>query len=499
MTIEVEIQAGQGVFEGLAKQNLEFHQCICELVDNGIAAAGENHPFTIEIGLERDEEDAEIIDVWIADNCGGMDLETFQDALQLGRPATTEHRLNEHGFGMKNALATLSGNNNWWKVWTKTADSESTYSATGPFERVMEIDDEEELPTEDFIPGDVSTVVRVPVQLSFVQTVQGRGSPAKNLTTLRQWLIEHLGVAYRGFLGVDPGDSFGSISVTIGTDRKSVPPIPVPIANSTTKHLEVELGGEVYDITYEFGTLDEHRTESLVDGQRTKAYYLGNQATQGVDIRLGNRTIATSQLSNIWMERSRESRLQSHVRFNHFVGEIRIPGDVPRGLLTTTNSKTDFNLDDDGWQKIFHILNEDDDLRPLANSQSQTESQLKEQWMDMLSNTRPEDEVTDERSVWPPGAQIDVLQATDDGRHIIYELKTGTGSPRDLYQLKMYWDGLAIEGIDPHQGILFVENYGTNLEEMANKINSELTSPGSNDNYNLIIQKHEDRGLDSSP
>ena len=38
-TRQVSIRADEGLFLGLAKQNMLFHQCIFELCDNAIAAA----------------------------------------------------------------------------------------------------------------------------------------------------------------------------------------------------------------------------------------------------------------------------------------------------------------------------------------------------------------------------------------------------------------------------------------------------------------------------
>ena len=495
-TETVEIQAQEGIFEGLAKQNLKFHQCVAELVDNAIASSSEQEKFTIEIAMNRDENDESVVHLWISDNCGGMTLDIFKAALQPGEPATTESRLNEHGFGMKNSLATLSDNNGYWKVWTTPDEGDSVFSTEGPFEKIMEVDNDSRLPDEDFLPTDVSTVIHVPVNLSFIQTVQGRGAPAKDLSKLRSWLVEHLGVFYRGFLGVDPGPPDGSISVWIGGDRQHVQPIQVPMANSDIEYFDIELGGGMFEIEYEFGTLDEHRVQSVVDGGKAKAYYQGNQRTQGIDIRLGSRTIATNQLSNIWNEEGGETQLETHNRFNDFIGELRIPGDVPRGTLTTTNDKTDFNLDDDGWRNIFDRLNEDDKLRPIEKARTQTEKQLREDWIQKLEDTRPDDELSDERHVWPPGTRVDVFQETNNGRVIIYELKAGSGTPQNLYQLMMYWDGLVLEDTYPDKGILLVEDYGSNLESMANMINKELSPPGESSEYNIIIQKHSERGLE---
>jgi len=500
---KVELVANEGIFRGLAKQNMMFHQCFGELVDNAIAAKRDDRKFKVDIIFIRNESE-DSVDTYIADNSKGMNLDIFRKALQLGEPATITNRLNEHGFGMKNALATLSGENGYWKIWTKPLDEKTIYTAEGPFRREMRIKEEKSFPAEDFLPADISTLIKVTVKLSFFQTVQGRGAPSTDLATLRTWLIEHLGVFYRGYIEQDPEtfDNTGTIVVSIGNDSLQVPPVPVPLGSMKTEYINVEIGGAVYNITYRFGTLDEVKRDSLVRGKKTKFYYQGNIPTQGIDIRLGKRVIATKQVETIWKTESGDSQLSRHNNYNDFVGELLIP-ELPRGILSTTNNKTDFNLDDNNWSKIFNKLNE---IRPIKQIREKSEKDLRDKWMSMLRATNPEDTVVDDRSVWPTGTKIDVYRKTADDKIIIYELKVGTGSPIFLYQLRMYWDGLVLQGEQPKEGILLVDDFNTDLEEMANKMNQLPppyfpTPPGSSKPptpskpYNFKIERHKDKGL----
>lgn len=89
------------------------------------------------------------------------------------------------------------------------------------------------LPPGIALPWDnPSTVYCIHVPLAIAQSVQGRGGKATDLETLRSWLMEHLGVAYRGFLDLDSRtmEPSAKIIVAVGTDAKAVPPIPVPIS-----------------------------------------------------------------------------------------------------------------------------------------------------------------------------------------------------------------------------------------------------------------------------
>ena len=173
------------------------------------------------------------------------------------------------------------------------------------------------------------------------------------------------------------------------------------------------------------------------------------------------------------------------------MGEVLIP-ELPRGVLTTVNNKTDFNLDDPDWTKILDRMNS---IRPPKQIREKSESELRKKWMAMLRSTNPEDEVTAEMAVWPTGTCIDVYRKTQQGKIIIYELKVGSGTPQHLYQLKMYWDGLVIDKHQkPSEGVLMVEEFNSNLEAMANLMN-QMTPESESNPYNFKIVTLKDHGL----
>lgn len=487
---EVELIATTGVFRGLAKQNMLFHQCISELIDNSIASKKEDQNFDIEV-IFHNLNDGKY-GIYICDNGKGMNLETLKGALQLGKePNPDSDRLHEHGFGLKNSLATLTRGNGYWKIWSKTRTS-NVSSVEGPFGPTMIIEDDDKFPTYDFLPSDISTIVYAETTIDYIRTVQGRGGPTNDIIKLRKWLVEHLGVFYRGYLTQDPTtfDVDGSIKVSIDKNRLRVNPVLVPYANSTIERFKVELDGTEYDIEYEFGTLDEIKRNQLVLGEKSQFYYLKNIPTQGIDVRLGKRVLATAMLDSIWKTQDGKSQLNRHNDYNDFVGEIRIPN-VPRGLLTTVNNKTDFNLDDTGWVKVFEQLN---NFKPPKTIREKTEKGLQNKWINMLKATNPDEVISDEKHVWPTGVKIDAYRKKENGDIVIYELKVGNAQPIHLYQLLMYWDGLEVTGETPREAILMVEDYSNTIEEMVSIINSELKTK-SGGSYNIKVEKHIDKNL----
>ncbi|OHW61204.1 histidine kinase-, DNA gyrase B-, and HSP90-like ATPase [Andreesenia angusta] len=498
MAKKVKLVAGRGLFSGLAKQNLLFHQCIGELVDNAIAGTIKDSKFDVSI-IFNDVGEKGFVDLYISDKGKGMDIDTLERALQLGESATTTNRLNEHGFGLKNALATLSDGNGEWELWTKfKSENSKVLKVKGPFCSEMEIQDERQrFPDYDFLPSEISTLIKVKVKKNFVQTSQGRGAKATELNTLRRILMEHLGVMYRGYLEQDSKtyEESGRINVSIGRDSKKVTPVQVPIANGRTEYVDIELGGTVYKLEYKYGTLDEVRRDMLIQGEKASYYYQGNIPTQGIDIRLGKRVIATRLLDIIWKtDDDKRKSIVRHNNYNDFVGELIIP-ELPRGVLTTVNNKTDFNLADENWTSIFDKINE---YRPLKMSRLEGEKELRTKWVSILEASitdKEKEKILTEKKVWPSGTSIDVYRVTAAEKVIIYELKVGTGEPKHLYQLKMYWDGLVNNKDNPDEAILLVEDYDGKLEEMANVMNTFNTIRDGVNPYNFKIMKFSEVGL----
>ena len=495
---EIPINITQKAFDGLARQGMLFHQAINELCDNALAAALPGEKARICVALAPDS-DKNYLQLAVADWGRGMDLVALTNALQLGSQPVGDDRLNEHGYGLNNALACLAGGNGSWRIFTHSKPGDYL-RVSGPFDLRMTA---ESVPAPD-LPAELnlqwsepSTVAYVRVPMAIARTAQRQGNrKLSDLATLRMWIIEHLGVAYRGYLELESEtlEPIAKIAVTIGASAMLVPPVLVPMMMARTETIQVELGGEIVDMTYVHGALDVSRRDQLVLGSKSRYYYQGSQPTQGIDIRLGKRVIATAQLGEIWHKED-GTPLSRHNSYNDFVGELILP-ELPRGLLSTLTNKTGIDRSDPEWDKVFEALAA---LPPLKNAQAANEKALRLQWMRLLKATNPEDDVTGEVTVWPTGTRIDVTDRNDSGKCDIYELKAGKGEPQDLYQMRMYWDGLVLNGVQPTRGVLLAAGFAEHMAAMISLLNALPTPPfpdGSpSARYNFSLATHEEKQL----
>jgi len=124
---------------GLARQQMQFQQVLGELVDNAFAAPkkdrdGDNVPFRIEVIVIHEDSR---IKLTVADDGHGISLDDLENkVLRPGGQGTQKGVLNEHGFGLKNALCMLTRNQDGFAI--RTRDETCTYEGKhylvrGPF------------------------------------------------------------------------------------------------------------------------------------------------------------------------------------------------------------------------------------------------------------------------------------------------------------------------------------------------------------------------------
>ena len=84
--------------------------------------------------------------------------------------------------------------------------------------------------------------------------------------------------------------------------------------------------------------------------------------------------------------------------------------------------------------------------------------------------------------------RIDMYESIGSENYI-YEGKIDTTTSKDVYQLRMYWDGLVYDGISPTKGFLLAKEHPDSVLELIGIVNTMKDANGNS--YNLEAKTWE--------
>jgi hypothetical protein len=489
-------------WKAYSRQMIDFENALAELVDNALSARrltpGGTVPAYIEITVEEKENTD--IRLQVGDNGTGVAFENLasdENIFNMGYQPPESGEMNEHGFGLKNALAMLtSGFSTDFTFLTRPIEEEegNIYRVDGPIQTNMtaRITDQDEWARDLDELAEVDSGVKVVahVQRDYFSTIYTRGS---RFETLIERLGEHLGVMYNHYLSEDEegGNTIMLRYKSKGADEwraREIPPIPVPFlvnqeVGKNENTITVEVDGEEHEATYIHGTLDTSVKNNDADDEHDWPYPLrihfqGSNARCGVTMTVRNRVLRTGVFGDIWPDKAGD------VSYNNFLAELILDED-----FSTTNNKTGLDPHSDVWVALRERLRED--FEPSKDTRKQAEDALREKVIDAMSAAH-QLEGADEpshKNVWDRGAEIDVYYEANGNKYII-ETKVQPAKILDLYQLLMYWDGVVDDtGESPERATLVAEEFSNYLHDAKNHLES-LTDENGN-NYNLEFQGHD--------
>ncbi len=484
---------------GMGRQELSFHQVIGELIDNCISAPkknedGDSFPLKIEITIEKISEK---IYVNILDNGTGItEKELIQHIFSPGGQGISQGSLNEHGFGLKNALCVLTqGNKLKWKILTRDDDAlkmNKVYRVEGPFSSKMklELSNENELNNSNiFDLKGTGTRIEIETSFDYFSTTYNR---AKKFETLIIRFIEHIGVMYRFFLKNTSNKIIIRWKDTLDTssiwNKHKVDPIEIYYDIDGSKEYKIELDGSEgkIDAKYRVGKLDSEKTQL---GNKSlpyplKIYYQGNQQTQGVDLIVRGRVVKSSLLKEIW-------KIDPHNSMNKFVGEIILNN----SKFKTINNKLGLDPHNEYTVKLLDELSDNPKYKIEKVTQKSTEESIKKKFEINLKGMFTGATVQRERPIWSgSGVKVDVYLKESNNEITVYEFKTTTATPLDAYQLLMYWDGIVKdEQQSPKLGRLVASEISSSVKNIIEELNKRLDGNGKR--YNIEAKTLAEMGL----
>lgn len=91
------------------------------------------------------------------------------------------------------------------------------------------------------------------------------------------------------------------------------------------------------------------------------------------------------------------------------------------------------------------------------------------------------------------GTKMDLFVSYRD-KTVVYEAKKASSRALDVYQLRMYWDGCALDGRPITQGMLIARRHCPEVEALVEKMNS-FTDPTGRP-YQFCLTTWEEEGID---
>ncbi len=505
----------KNLWAGLGTQYTSISQIVNEFVDNSISNF-EGHPLLASNSIIITLEELNSSDVRISVEDSGTGISDFANAFGIGAKSCQDSPFNEHGFGMKQAFAAANPNNDSWRLCTRTDISKKTYdevSAPYMFDRDMEIDD-----SKTDWPGDFNstgTYVEFICSRNLFKTVaRGLRGDYSKFIKLSALLYEDLCFTYSGIIGLSVSMKLKVIELGkapaiytlsalepctkntyapgIGTEKVSF--------DSTNGSYKPDNHGNLV-IQYQFLEMsgnDSPRNDSeLFDSNKSFKYYKANMSTSGVEIRFNGRVMTYNLFNCVWAT-------EKHNSYNSLLVIINLQTKDASLLPGTTTSKNALNEGDEKLEALYNWIRKKMPNPSKSMSKSTSEIELfeemrtiKEQANRYAAN-RPT--VSVEQRVWHVISdnerklpRIDLYECTVAGDVNIYEGKYHKTDALDVYQLKLYWDGLISDGIHPTCGILVADEHPEWVRNLIENVNNHTDPSGRH--YNFTTDTWQNLGV----
>jgi len=457
---QITVIPSSNLFDELGNNTYEYIDAISELIDNAIAAKKEEKLLEIKIEIGSSSNKPQNQYFLIRDNAKGIKFENLANAISPGE-ITGESGLNEHGLGMKEAIASL-GKLDY--LLTKTQYDDKAHKIDkfdwGP----LDVE-------EKNVDWDNGTIIRIKNLKPIIDF--------SKINYTRTY-VKKLGARYRRFLkasapkmslivemkNMDNNKTIDKWSVTEvkpiyfhPNRRQNSPVIEKKVFSGNGWEAELTFGYAPNDVQYEELGLEKP--------DKFSPYYVSINK-QGLDIIRNDRVINFSQLSEIGIVSVR------HSDYNYIRGEI----DLKKGFRTaiTKNSMIYEDHFRELLNKLKVFLNDPskDYLVRKSWPEEISEKILRDRLAKHLKERSidPKKNVKQEHPVRKLGGSIDILADKE-----AYEIKTTQADGIDIYQLFAYLD---MEELD--SGVFVAPDYSTGAELTAEHINSKYKK-------NIILAK----------
>ena len=446
-----------------------------ELLENSIDAGASQITVSIESGGVKLIE--------ISDN--GTGIENMDAALTIAARSCAESTLNEHGMGLKHALASINaGEDQHWSIQTRTAEdvaNDRYQRAEGPYDIHMPVS---MIPGSGEVAGGTGTVVRVRCPMHKFLTLKPASKKEEpTFGQMAAYLRETLRYTYANLLrdkaftirftavdksgASDGGEIAGALEPNWRDGQMTeLPPV------------ETDLGGGPVTICCRYGSIRRSKENAF--------YYRANMASSGAEIRINGRAIQHGLYNEIWGKALHPSQ-------NRFLAQIDILSDQAEALPDTKAAKNGLREDDEKVAALFSWIRanipepfKEEQLlvRLLAEKKSAEAGVLR---------------VSTEKNLYQClNLQIksDLFVSSTEGI-TLYEAKAGGSKAEDLYQLRMYHDGCVADDMEVREAVLIAQRHPDTVKALLAELNRQKDKKGRP--YHFALTTWDEEGIALPP
>ena len=471
------------LWRGLGGNFDNLTQILNEFIDNSLSNFLKNDDNEFKkIFIRIQEFEHQKFQIEIEDT--GSGIKNLSSAFSIGTQSDTESPLNEHGFGMKHALAAANKENDTWEILTRTEDGVNNnyyYKVTAPFllkdlpaQKVLSQGYDGVMPT--------GTIIRFNVSFEWLKTiVRGIKGNFTQLKTITDVLVEDIGYTYGSLLN----ESGANITVFYkdlemeDSQRVSVQPVEPVVKDVIDPGIgttEIDLGNGKVKLDFKF---------LVVTKSDYKKHYLANMNTSGVEIRLNGRLLADNLFSEIW-------DVEKHNSFNYLLIQINLSSKDPHRLPKTSTNKTSLLQDDVLLSELYSWIREKLSApkkeASLADHEVELFQLLKEKQKKLYTDFDPSLVISTEKYAFTSlkeKIRIDLYRSFQN-ETTIYEGKKDSTTPKDVYQLLMYWDGLIFDKVKVANAVLVAANHPDSVKTIVAIKNKSMDASGNQ--YQIRLQ-----------
>lgn len=459
----------------------DLSQAICEFCDDAVsnfdgneANSTLNRVIRIQIMPMNG-----MVDITVED--GGTGIQDLNNALTLAGLAQQETPLNEHGYGLKHALAYVEGKGSNWEVSTRTSEDadlnqyrmvHTPYSFSGNGEY-----------HEGWIGslGKTGTVIHFTCPMNVFETLNPDTQKELPFDELLDILKEHLRYTYANILQAGKV-RIEFISIENGHPRweslQALVPQWIGGAWVSIPQQEYDLGTGMVKISCEYGC--------IVPSKENHCYYLGNMETSGVELRINGRAVEHGLMKAIWGRKVHNSQNAFLVRVNLETNDFDV-------LPSTKNAKNGFREEDPRLRELYKWIRSNVQLPSTCRESKERQlfRLLAERKKKLPGMTRVSLEEGTFRTIGLH-ERVDLFTCQNN-KVTIYEGKVKKTKAVDVYQLKMYWDGCIQDGVPAEEGVLIGECHSAETINLIQYIN-RMTGPDGR-RYNFRATTWKDEGI----